>query len=162
MSRTLSRLKREGGISLEMSQWKRASSRFEGRISWFFLTCGSNLRVPLELRRGHQGPARVASGKPSLHANSERALGIPLQSLPGTRSSCGVEAGTSELFSSADMDLGVLSSFHRGVSLILCGDMQVRSPLEMEKQCQASCHIDIGIGGFLSRGYRAVTPTTVF
>ena len=29
--------------------------------------------------------------------------------------------------------------------------MQVRSPLELEKQCQASCQVDIGISAFLSR-----------
>ena len=35
-------------------------------------------QVPLELRRGPQGPALVASGKASLHASSEGPLGIPL------------------------------------------------------------------------------------
>ena len=34
--RTLSRLKREGWISLELPQWKSASSRVKGRISLFF------------------------------------------------------------------------------------------------------------------------------
>ena len=34
MSSTLSRLKREGGISLETLQQKGASSHVEGRISW--------------------------------------------------------------------------------------------------------------------------------
>ena len=38
--------------------------------------------------------------------------------------------------------------------LVSCGDMQVRSPLELEKQCQVSCRVDIGIGGFLSRCQR--------
>ena len=37
----------------------------------------------------------------------EGPLGIPLQSLPGLRSSSGVEAGTSGFLSRADMDLGV-------------------------------------------------------
>ena len=37
------RLKREGGISLEMLQWKKASSRFEGRFSWFSLSVAGNL-----------------------------------------------------------------------------------------------------------------------
>ena len=41
-SRTLSKHKREGGISLEMLQQKRASARFEERISWFFSCCSSN------------------------------------------------------------------------------------------------------------------------
>ena len=86
VSRTLSRLKRESGISLQTPQWKRASSRVEGRISWFFLSCGSKLGVPLGLRWGPQGPTRGASGKSSLHASCEGSLGIPLQSLPLTRS----------------------------------------------------------------------------
>ena len=46
---TFSRLKSDGGISLEMPLQKRASSRVEGRISCFFLTCGRKLGVPLEL-----------------------------------------------------------------------------------------------------------------
>ena len=87
MSRTLSRLKRGGGISLEMPQWKRASSHVEGRISCFFSSCGRNLGVPLELRLGSQGPDHVASGKSSLHASCEGPLSIPLQSLPGPMSS---------------------------------------------------------------------------
>ena len=86
MSRTLSRLKRGGGISLEMPQWKRASSHVEGRISCFFSSCGRNLGVPLELRLGPQGPYCVASGKSSLHASCKGPLGIPLQSLPGPMS----------------------------------------------------------------------------
>ena len=59
MSRTLSRLKGDGRISLEMPQRKRASSHIEGRISWFFssfqgtlgfLSCyDEDLRDPLML-----------------------------------------------------------------------------------------------------------------
>ena len=41
-------------------------------------------QVPLEL---HQGSARVVSGKTSLHASCEGPLEIPLQSLPGPKSS---------------------------------------------------------------------------
>ena len=55
MLRTLSWLSREGGISLEMLQKKRASSQVEGRISWFFSSCSRKHGVPLELRRGPQG-----------------------------------------------------------------------------------------------------------
>ena len=49
VSRTLSRLKREGRISLQAPQQKRASSRVEGRISWFFSSCSSKLGVSLKL-----------------------------------------------------------------------------------------------------------------
>ena len=97
MSRTLSRLKREGEISLKTPQQKRASSRIEGRISWFFANCSRKHGVPLELGRGLQGPAHVASGKSSLLASCEGPLGIPLQSVPGPRSSSGTEATTSVL-----------------------------------------------------------------
>ena len=47
--KTLSRLKRGSGISLETPQWKRASSRVEGRISLFLLCYGRKHGVPLEL-----------------------------------------------------------------------------------------------------------------
>ena len=104
---------REGAISLEIPQWKRASSRVEGRISWFFSSCSRNLGVPLELRLGPQGPYYVASGKSSLHASCEGPLRIPLQSVPGSRSSSGVVAKTSVFPSNADMDLGVPIEFQQ-------------------------------------------------
>ena len=42
-------------------------------------------QVPLELRRGPQGPAGVASGKTSLHTSCEGPLRIPVQSVSGPR-----------------------------------------------------------------------------
>ena len=111
MSRTLWRLKREGGISLETPQRERASSRVEWRISWFSSSCGSKLGVPLEVRWELQGLALVAGGKSSLHVNCEGSLGIPLQLVPGPRSSTGAETGTSGFLSSADMDLRVPMEF---------------------------------------------------
>ena len=51
-------------------------------------------QVPLGLGQEPQGPDHVASGKASLHASCEGPLGIPLQSVPGPKTSCGVEAGT--------------------------------------------------------------------
>ena len=56
----------------------------------------------------------MASGKSSLHASWEVVLGIPLQSVPGPRSSSGDEAGTSGILFSADMDLGVPVEFPQG------------------------------------------------
>ena len=41
----LSRFQRECGISLETLLWKMASFRVEGRISWFFSSCGGKLEV---------------------------------------------------------------------------------------------------------------------
>ena len=47
----------------------------------------------------------MASGKSSLHASCEGPLRIPLQSVPGPRSSSGAEARTSGFLSSYDRDL---------------------------------------------------------
>ena len=67
---------------------------------------------------------------------------VPLQCRDGSLGSSGVPTVESDLTS--------------------CGGMQVRSPLELEKQCQASCRVDIGISGFLSRCNGAVTTAIVF
>ena len=48
----------------------------------------------LELRRGPQGPALLASGKASPHASFSGPLGIPLLSMLGPKTLCGVSAGT--------------------------------------------------------------------
>ena len=97
-------LKMEGGFSLMTSQQKRASAHPEGEISCFFSSCG---RFPLEFQWGPHGPARGLSGVSSFHASHEGPLGIPLQSLPGPRSSSGFGAGTSGFLSRANMGLGV-------------------------------------------------------
>ena len=85
----LLRLKREGGISLEMLQRKRASSGVEGRMSLFFSSCGRILEVSLEFQRGPQGPARLPCKKSSLHSSSEWLLWIPLKLVQGYRASLG-------------------------------------------------------------------------
>ena len=107
-------IKREGGISLKMLQRKRASSSVEWRISWCFSSFFRKHGVPLEIRRGPHELTRVATGKSSLHGSCEGPLRIPLQSVPGPRSSSGSEAGTSGFLSCADMDLGIPMGFQQG------------------------------------------------
>ena len=80
-----------------------------------FLVLQQKLGVPLELQRGPQGPAPVASGKYSLDASCQEPLGIPLQSVPDPRSSSGAEAATSDFLFRADMVLGVPMEFPQGV-----------------------------------------------
>ena len=81
-------------INLETPHWKWASSRLEERTPWIFLSCGG----ALDLRRGPQGPALVASGKASPHASysgaSRGLLGFPLLLMLGPKTLCGVSAGT--------------------------------------------------------------------
>ena len=97
---------------------------------------------PCELRGPFQDSSPVASGTEVLIWSWGRNLRFPLQCQHGSRGSSGVSTGESGLDS--------------------CGDMQVCSPLELEKQCQISCRVDIGICGFLSRFHRAITPAIVF
>ena len=58
-----------GFISLETPRRKWASSRLKGKTSWIF----SSSTGALNLRRGPQGPALVASGKASPHASCSGA-----------------------------------------------------------------------------------------
>ena len=78
-------------IRLEKPQRKWASSRQEGRSSWIISSCGrclssydGDLRDPLWWPQERSVSMRVARGP----------LGIPLQSVPGPKTSCGVEVRT--------------------------------------------------------------------
>ena len=155
-------LRREGGISLETPQWKRTSSRIEGKISWIFSSCGIKIGIPLELRWGPQGPSHgglgnvqspcelrgasrdsaVVAARPVVLIWSWGNLRFALPCRHGSQSSSGVSTGES--------------------GRISCGDMHVHSPLELEKQRQASSQVDIRISGFLSRCHRSIIPATVF
>ena len=159
MSRTLSRLKRECGISLETLQRKRASSRIVRRISWFFSSCRRTLGVPLKLRWGPQGPAHVALGQSSLHACYQETLGISLQSVLDPRS--GDEDRTSGFHSSADMDLSVPMELQRGPkgparvasgksSLHASCEGPLRIPFQLVPGPRSSSGAQSGSSGFLS------------
>ena len=50
---------------------RRASSHNDGRISWFFTSCGTTWGVFLELRRGTKEASLLAPGKSSLHLSCE-------------------------------------------------------------------------------------------
>ena len=94
---------------------KRASSRIEGRISWFFTSCGRKFGVPIELLWGSKGPACVASGESSLHEIFEGPLRIPLQSVLGPMSSSGLRSEPEGSYPVLSWISGFLWSFNRGV-----------------------------------------------
>ena len=129
------RLKRECGISLETLQWKAASSRSEGRISWAFSSHSRILGVPLELRWDLK-PACVASGKSSLLSSCEGPLGIPLQLVQVSMTSSRFEARTSVFLSSSDME--------------------IRVPMEFEQESQALSRVETWNSASLSRFKRGV------
>ena len=109
------RLKREGGISLEMPQRKRASSRIEGWISCFFSSSGRNLgflssyegdfRDPLLWPKESPVSMRVARGLSGFLSHLCRVLSPHLELRPQPQASSSVLAWIS----------GLLCSFHRGV-----------------------------------------------
>ena len=61
------------GFLLRHRRGKRPHLALRGE-SPAFSVCSRENGVPLKLRRGPQGPARVASGKSSLHASCKRPL----------------------------------------------------------------------------------------
>ena len=112
-----------------MLQQKTASSRVEGRISWFFSTCSRKPGVPLSYDRT-SGTCPCCLRKVKSPWSCKGLLGVPLQSVQVPRSSSRVEAGTSGFFSSADLDLGV--------------------PMEFQKGSQASSSVETWKSAFLS------------
>ena len=61
----------EHGIALHAMQGKLASSLSEGEVSWFFSSCGGNLRYILELRWGWPFKTRVCSATSGLLSSYE-------------------------------------------------------------------------------------------
>ena len=133
-----------------------------GKNLLVFLSSGRKFGVPLGLRQGPQGPICIASGNSSLHVSYEGPLEIPFQSLPGRGPHLVMRLELQRSSPVLTMTSGFLWSFHRGVRPCLM--WRHASPLFLEvcKQCQVSCQVDIGIGGFLSRYHRAVTPAIIF
>ena len=114
VSRTLLRLKREDGISLQTPHGKGPHLALRGESPGFF-ELRQQTGVPLDLPRGPQGSSHVDSGKASLHASCDgpsgflcsrcRGRGPHLELRPNTQVSTPVLKWIS----------GFLWSFHRGV-----------------------------------------------
>ena len=84
-------------------------------------TYDGDLRDPLWCPQERPVPNRVARGP----------LRIPLPSMPGPKTLCGVGTGTRGFLSSADMDLGVLLESPKLASVLgSSGVMHVRFPPE--------------------------------
>ena len=89
----LSRCHSRKGPNLELRGESPGFSRVLVGNLEFFSSFYRDLRIPL-----------VLPWKSSVHASCKGPVRIPLQSVPGPRSSSGAEAGTSGFLSSADMD----------------------------------------------------------
>lgn len=133
VSSTLSSSKRERGISWEILQCKRASSRVEERILWFLSSCGGSL--------GFLSSGMGTWGTCSCFLREVRSLcrsrGAPWDSSHSVaagmnRVTSQVEAGTSGFLSISDMDLGVFPvEFKQGGKLCPMVSMELGLPLEL-------------------------------
>ena len=115
VSRTLSRLKREGGISLESQSGKGPHLALRGESPSFSRVSAAKLVSLSSYNRDFRDSLMGDSGMSSLHSSCEGPIGIPLQSLLGLRSSSGVEMRISGFLSCADKDLGVPLGFPQGI-----------------------------------------------
>ena len=77
--------------------------------------CGRKRGVPLELQRGSQGLARVASEKSGLFLSCVGIVRIPLESLPANSAVSRVQSGTQCSSPAATGILGFLSRFNTSV-----------------------------------------------
>ena len=91
-------LREDSGLLSRPCRKRRASFHDDGRISWFFLSCGATFGVFLELQWGTKGASRVAPGKSSLHSPWEGERYIALESQLGNWASRCVEGGISRSF----------------------------------------------------------------
>ena len=135
MSSILSRLKREGGISLKMppAEKELISRRWENLL--IFLELQQEIWGSYRVMLGTSGTRSCCLSKTSLHAICDMSRGIPLQSVPDPRSSSEDEAGNSWILSSVYMDLGVPTEFQQGSQAAshgdASGDLQVSFALEL-------------------------------
>ena len=159
MSRTLSSPKREGGISLETPQRKRASSHVQGRISCFFLSCAGNLSFLSSYGRNFRATLVWAQESPVSMRVARGLLGFLSSHCRGRRPHLELRLEPQDSSPVLTWISGFLWSFHRGVRPRLVRRHASLPSSLVEKQWQASCRVDIWIGGFLSRCHIALTTT---
>ena len=132
--------------------WRGESPGFSRVAVGFHSSYDGNLRDPLIRPQGRQSP--------------DESRGFPRdssKSLPGMRSSSGVEARNSGFLSRTNMDLGVPLGHPQGIQassrVELCKSTLLSS---WKSSIMLPVGLTIGISGFLSSRHWAVTPTIVF
>ena len=103
----------EYGITLHAMQGNRASSRGEGEVSWFFLSCIGNLLYFLELWQGWPFKTCVFSVMSGLPSSYKAQLRKPHEAWQGNMDASRGEAGDRESFSSWHRDIGIPIIFQK-------------------------------------------------
>ena len=146
--------------------WRHCSGKephlaLRGRISWFVLNCGRTLEVPLKLRRGPQGPARLASENSILFLSLKEHDGFSLKSLPANRAVARVQSGNSVFLSTGSRDLRLPHKVQLGTqassggeaqsfAFLLSCQMGVRPPVALRQGILAFSRGSAGASGLPS------------
>ena len=140
-------------------------SRHRSR-KWPHLTLRGESPAFLELRQETWGPSRVTMGtsgtrscclrKVQFPASYEGPLWIPLQSIPGPRSSSGLRREPQGSSTVLTWTSGFLWSFHRGVRPRLVWKHACPLSSRAGKAASGFSRVDIGICGYPSRCHRAI------
>ena len=105
-------------IALHPLQGNRASSPGEGKVSWFFSSCGGNLGFILEVRRGLSFKDRVClmtSGLVSSYEGHRRNL---LEAWQGNTNASRGEVGDRQSLSSCHSDTGFPINFQHESGIV--------------------------------------------
>jgi len=141
-------LREDSGLLSWPCRKRRASSRDDRQISWFFSSCCATFGVFLELPWGTKGDSRVVPGKSSLHSSCKGERGFALDSLQGNPASRCTEGGILRSFSNYGRKPWVSSTCN--------GDL--REPLVLPQGSPISIRVVRGSWGLLSHDCRANRP----
>ena len=153
-------LREDSGLLSRPCRKRRASSRDDRQISWFFSSCCATFGVFLELPWGTKGDSRVVPGKSSLHLSCKGERGFALDSLQGNPASRCTEGGILRSFSNYGRKPWVSSTCNgdlRELLIVPIGSQEYsglggasRTPLVFVQWKGASSRVEAGTSGFLS------------
>ena len=108
----------EHGIALHAMQGKQASSHSEGEVSWFFSSCGGNLRYILELRQGWPFKTRVCSATSGLLSSYKGHFRNLHKASQGNTDASRCQAGDQGSLSSWHSDIGIQINFQQESGIV--------------------------------------------
>ena len=108
----------EHGIALHATQGNRASSPFEGEVSWFFLSYGGNLVYILELRREWSFKTHVCSATAGLLSSYKGQLRNLQEAWRGNTEASRGQPGDPDYLSICPSDIGFPINYQDESSIV--------------------------------------------
>ena len=142
-----SRCSRKGPNLALMGESPRFSQVASGRLE-FLLSCDGDLRDPLMLPQEIQVSIPVTRCLSGFLSSRCRSIGPHLKLRMEHQGSSPVLTWSLGSYGVSTGESGLIS----------CGDMELCFPLEVEKGCQASCRVEVGIWCYFQRCHGALSP----